>query len=185
MMVNTNFLQLIANFIAFLCLLMHGHVLCNGGLNSQFIASEAEALLEFFSIILPSLEAVRLSGCQLHKLPATLPPKLNFDSLVTLDLSVNYFNSIPDWLFENCHHLQNLNLSKNNLQGQITYSIERLKTLETLDLSRNRLVGSIPDFIDRLVSLATLDLSYNMLIGSIPLKLGQDHGQNSLKELSF
>ena len=339
MMVNTNFLQLIANFIAILCLLMQGHVLCNGGLNSQFIAGEAEALLEFkeglkdpsnvlFSwtlgkdcchwkgvgcntttghvislnlycsnsldklegelsssllqlpylsylnlsgndfmqsrvpdfvgtmlnlkhldlshanfkgnlsnnlanlsilesldlsgnafyvndlkwlqglsslkildlsgvdlsscendwfhdirVILHSLDTLRLSGCQLHKLPTSPPPEMNFDSLVILDLSGNYFNSTPDWLFENCHHLQNLNLSNNNLQGLIPYSIERLTTLETLDLSKNSLIGSIPDSIDKLVCLIALDLSYNMLTGSIPSTLCQAHDQNSLEEL--
>ncbi|RHN58974.1 putative leucine-rich repeat-containing, plant-type, leucine-rich repeat domain, L [Medicago truncatula] len=46
-MVNTKFLQFIAKCIAIICLLMQGHVLCNGGLNSQFIASEVEALLKF------------------------------------------------------------------------------------------------------------------------------------------
>ncbi|RHN58975.1 putative leucine-rich repeat-containing, plant-type, leucine-rich repeat domain, L [Medicago truncatula] len=339
-MVNTNFLQLIAKFIAILCLLMHGHVLCNGGLNSQFIASEAEALLEFkeglkdpsnllsswkhgkdccqwkgvgcntttghvislnlhcsnsldklqghlnssllqlpylsylnlsgndfmqstvpdflsttknlkhldlshanfkgnlldnlgnlsllesldlsdnsfyvnnlkwlhglsslkildlsgvvlsrcqndwfhdIRVILHSLDTLRLSGCQLHKLPTSPPPEMNFDSLVTLDLSGNNFNmTIPDWLFENCHHLQNLNLSNNNLQGQISYSIERVTTLAILDLSKNSLNGLIPNFFDKLVNLVALDLSYNMLSGSIPSTLGQDHGQNSLKEL--
>ncbi|RHN42796.1 putative non-specific serine/threonine protein kinase [Medicago truncatula] len=339
-MVNTKFLQLIAKFIAILCLLMHGHVLCNGGLNSQFIASEAEALLEFkegfkdpsnllsswkhgkdccqwkgvgcntttghvislnlycsnsldklqgqlsssllklpylsylnlsgndfmqstvpdflstmknlkhldlshanfkgnlldnlgnlslleslhlsgnsfyvnnlkwlhglsslkildlsgvdlsrcqndwfhdIRVILHSLDTLRLSGCQLHKLPTSPPPEMNFDSLVTLDLSGNNFNmTIPDWLFENCHHLQNLNLSNNNLQGQIPYSIERVTTLATLDLSKNSLNGSIPNFFDWLVNLVALDLSYNMLSGSIPSTLGQDHGLNSLKEL--
>jgi len=136
------------------------------------------------SIILPSLEALRLSGCQLHKLPTSPPPEMNFDSLVTLDLSGNNFNStIPAWFFENFHHLQNLNLSKNNLQGHIPHSIERLSTLETLDLSKNSLIGSIPNFFERLVNLVALDLSYNMLSGSIPSTLGQDHGLNSLKEL--
>ncbi|MCI32403.1 receptor-like protein kinase, partial [Trifolium medium] len=48
MMVNTTkFLQLIAKIIAILCLLMHEHTLCDGGFNTQFIASEEEALLEF------------------------------------------------------------------------------------------------------------------------------------------
>ena len=135
------------------------------------------------NIIIPSLETLRLSGCRLHKLPTSPPPEMNFDSLVTLDLSINYFNSIPYWLFENCHHLQNLNLSKNNLHGSIPYSIETMTTLATLDLSHNRLIGSIPDLIDKLVSLAALDLSHNKLNGSIPSTLGQVHGQNSLKEL--
>ena len=135
------------------------------------------------SIIFPSLETLCLSGCRLYKLPTSPPSKVNFNSLVTLDLSINYFKNIPVWFFENCHHLQNLNVSKNNLKSSIPYSIQRLTTLETLDLSHNRLMGSIPDFIDRLVSLATLDLSYNKLIGSIPSTLGQAHVQSSLKEL--
>ncbi|KAK2384492.1 receptor protein EIX2 [Trifolium repens] len=136
------------------------------------------------SIILHSLETLRLSGCQLHKFPTFPPPQVSFDSLVTLDLSVNYFNStILDWLFENCHHLQNLNLSRNNFYGPIPYSIERMTTLVTLDLSHNILIGSIPESIDSLVSLVTLDLSYNKLNGLITPSLGQDHGQNSLKEL--
>lgn len=133
------------------------------------------------SIILPSLETLRLSACQLYKLPTKSPlSKVNFDSLVTLDLSNNYFNSnITDWLFENCHHLQYLNLSKNNLQGQIPYSIERMTTLATLDLSHNTLNGSIPDSIEKLLNLVALDLSNNKLTGSIPSTLGY----NSLKEL--
>ncbi|GAU18709.1 hypothetical protein TSUD_79970 [Trifolium subterraneum] len=124
------------------------------------------------NIILPSLETLRLSCCGLHKLPTLPPPQVNFDSLVTLDLSVNYFNNIPDWLFENCHHLQNLDLSKNNLQGPIPNSIESVTTLATLDLSHNILNGLIPDSIGTLLSLVSLDLSYNMLTGSIPSTLG-------------
>ncbi|WJX53373.1 endo-1,4-beta-xylanase [Trifolium repens] len=132
------------------------------------------------NIILHSLETLRLSGCRLHKLPIFPPPQVNFDSLVTLDLSVNYFNStIPDWLFENCHHLQNLNLSKNDLHGPIPYSIERMTTLATLDLSHNRFNKSIPNFIGKLSRLVALDLSYNILTGSLP----SIFGRNSLKEL--
>ena len=136
------------------------------------------------SVILPSLQTLCLSGCQLHKLPTSFPLEVNFNSLVTLDLSGNNFNStIPDCLFEICHHLQNLNLSKNNLQGHIPYSIERLTTLETLDLSKNSLIGLIPDSIGRLVNLVALNLSSNMLNGPITPTLGKTLGQNSLKEL--
>ncbi|XP_061365766.1 receptor-like protein EIX1 [Gastrolobium bilobum] len=104
--------------------------------------------------MLPSLVTLRLSGCQLRNLPQS-PPQVIFHSLVTLDLSFNYFNNtIPDWLFEKCHDLQHLNLGNNQLQGPI------------------------PDFIERLNSLVSLDLSHNEFIGSIPTTLGQAHGQN-------
>ncbi|CAJ2677196.1 unnamed protein product [Trifolium pratense] len=348
MMVNTKFLQIIAKLIAFLCLLMHAHVLCDGGFNTQFIASEAEALLEFkdglkdpskllsswtlekdcchwkgvgcntttghvislnlhssnsldklqgelsssllqlpylsylnlggndfmqsrvpsflgtmqslkhldlshanfkgslfdnlenlsllesldlsgndfyvnslkwlhglsslkvldlsgvdlssckndwfhdISIILHSLETLRLSGCRPHKLPRSPQPELNCDSLVTLDLSKNYFNStFPDWLFENCYHLEYLNLSTNTLQGPIPYSIERLKNLATLDLSHNRLNGSISSILGQVNgqnSLKVLRLSNNQLNGSLETSLPQlsklvvlDLAQNNLE----
>ncbi|PNX91069.1 receptor-like protein kinase, partial [Trifolium pratense] len=42
-MVNKSFLQ----FIAILCLLIQEHILCDEGFNTQIMASEAEALLEF------------------------------------------------------------------------------------------------------------------------------------------
>ncbi|KAK2438421.1 receptor protein EIX2 [Trifolium repens] len=136
------------------------------------------------NIILHSLETLHLSGCRLDRLPKSPQPELNCDSLVTLDLSVNYFDStILNWLFENCHHLQNLNLSRNNLYGPIPYSIERMTTLVTLDLSHNILYGSILDSIGMLLSLVSLDLSYNRLTGSIPSTFGQAHGLSSLKKL--
>jgi Leucine-rich repeat (LRR) protein len=136
------------------------------------------------NIILHSLETLRLSGCRLDRLPKSPQPELNCDSLVNLDLSVNYFDStILNWLFENCHHLQNLNLSRNYLHGLVPYSIERMASLVTLDISHNILIGSIPESIGSLVSLVTLNLSFNMFNGSIPSSLGQTNGQNSLKEL--
>ncbi|KAJ1405386.1 Leucine-rich repeat [Sesbania bispinosa] len=143
---------------------------------------------------LPSLVTLCLSSCQLHNLPPS-PPQLNCDSLVTLDLSFNYFNStIPDWLFEKCHHLQHLNLSNTQLQGPIPDSIERLKSLETLDLSNNALTGSIPSTLGQNSSdgtnscLKELRLSNNQLNGSLEISLAQlsklvvlDLAQNNLE----
>jgi Leucine-rich repeat (LRR) protein len=143
------------------------------------------------SIILHSLETLRLSGCGLHRLPKSSRPELNCDSLVTLDLSINYFNStIPDWLFENCHHLQYLSLSRNTLQGPIPCSIGRVTTLATLDLSHNMLDGSIPSTLGQVNgqnSLKVLRLSNNQLNGSLERNIHQlsklivlDLAQNSL-----
>ncbi|WJX47411.1 endo-1,4-beta-xylanase [Trifolium repens] len=131
------------------------------------------------SIILHSLETLRLSGCRLHKLPKSPRPELICDPLITLDLSINYFNStIPDWLFENCHHLQYLNLSTNTLQGPIPHSIESVTTLAILDMSNNMLNGSIPSTFGQLkrcgqdfsqkFKLKTLDLSHNNFSCPLP-----------------
>ncbi|KAJ1386134.1 Leucine-rich repeat [Sesbania bispinosa] len=132
--------------------------------------------------MLPSLVTLRLSSCQLYLLPPS-PPELNCDSLVTLDLSFNYFhNTIPYWLFENCHHLQHLNIRNNQLQGPIPDSIERLKSLVALDLSNNELTGSIPSTLGQIDSqnragtntyLKELRLSNNQLNGSLERSLAQ------------
>ncbi|XP_027348667.1 receptor-like protein EIX1 [Abrus precatorius] len=131
--------------------------------------------------MLPSLVTLRLSGCRLHNLaPSSL---VNFDSLITLDLSLNDFNnSIPVWLFENCHNLQHLNLRNNYLQGPIPDSIERLMSLVALDLSKNELIGSIPSSLGRTHGpnraktnprLKELRLSNNQLKGSLERSLSQ------------
>ncbi|KAK7318726.1 hypothetical protein RJT34_03433 [Clitoria ternatea] len=126
--------------------------------------------------MLLSLVTLRLSGCQLHKLPPS--SEVNFDSLITLDLSFNYFgDTIPDWLFENCPNLQHLNLKNNELQGPIPDSIGRLLSLVTLDLSNNQLIGSIPSKLGighaQNPLLKELHLSNNQLNGSLERSLGQ------------
>ncbi|KAK7359080.1 hypothetical protein VNO77_01026 [Canavalia gladiata] len=128
--------------------------------------------------MLPSLVTLRLSSCELHILPHSLPEG-KFDSLVTLDLSFNYFTgTIPDWLFENCLKLQHLDLSNNQLQGSIPDSIVKLTSLVTLDLSYNELFGSIPSTLSQNrpgtnPCLKELHLSNNQLNGSLERSLVQ------------
>lgn len=112
----------------------------------------------------------------------TSPSEMKIHSLITLYLSINYFITISEWLFESCHHLEYLNFSKNNLQGTIPYSIERTKTLAILDLSHNIVIDWIPDSIDKQVNFVAFDLSYNNFNASLPSTLGQVYGLNSLKE---
>ncbi|KAK7318728.1 hypothetical protein RJT34_03435 [Clitoria ternatea] len=132
--------------------------------------------------MLLSLVTLRLSGCQLHKLPPS--SEVNFDSLITLDLSFNYFgDTIPDWLFENCHNLQHLNLSHNHFRGPIPDSVGRLMSLVTLDLSNNQLIGSIPSTLGNGHTqnplLKELHLSNNQLNGSLDGSLERSLGQLS------
>ncbi|XP_042484236.1 receptor like protein 22-like [Macadamia integrifolia] len=89
-------------------------------------------------------------------------------TLITIDLSNNYFKGeIPDTL-GNLKALKVLNLSGNSLTGQIPFSLGNLSELESLDLSRNKLSGKIPRQLTSLTFLSVLNVSYNNLVGGIP-----------------
>ncbi|KAM4070768.1 hypothetical protein ACB094_11G009000 [Castanea mollissima] len=152
-------------------------------------------------IMLPSLQELHLSSCELQIPPPSFP-FINFTSLVVLDLSNNAFDSsIFQWLF-NLTSLTSLDLSSNNLQGTIPYNFVNLRNLEHLDLSENpnitnlpsvfgnlcklktlslkstNIGGNIDGFLDNFStclnnSLESLDLSLNKLVGNIPDSLGR------------
>ncbi|XP_039120955.1 receptor-like protein EIX2 [Dioscorea cayenensis subsp. rotundata] len=108
---------------------------------------------------LPSINEIRLSGCQLQSIPPSIP-HLNFSSLLFLDLS---FNSINFPVFD---------LSYNSTNFPVPPWLFNLKSLEYLDLSNNIFGSSIsadylssnfstvlPKGIGNLCNLKTLDLS--------------------------
>nr|POE64647.1 lrr receptor-like serine/threonine-protein kinase fls2 [Quercus suber] len=110
---------------------------------------------------LPSLFELRLSGCQLRPfIPPT--PTVNFSSLLTLDLSENYFEntSIPSWIV-GLRNLVSLDLSYNHFQGPIPVDLQNMTSLSHLDLSRNNFNSSIPNWLGNLCNLREIRLSRN------------------------
>ncbi|XP_050879614.1 receptor-like protein EIX2 [Lathyrus oleraceus] len=132
-----------------------------------------------------SLLELRLSSCHLTNIfPSTKHVSFT-NSLVTLDLSANYFDSeLPAWLFDlgSDANISHIDLSFNDLQGQIPKSLLSLTKLEFLRLSNNELNGSIPDWLGQHQNLKYLNLADNLFHGSIPSSLGN---LSSLVDLSI
>ncbi|XP_030933883.1 receptor-like protein EIX2 [Quercus lobata] len=120
---------------------------------------------------LPSLFGLRLSSSQLPFIPLT--PTVNFSSLLTLDLSWNYFENslIPSWIF-GLHNLVSLDLSYNDFQGPIPVDLQNMTSLSHLDLSDNNFNSSIPNWLYSFSCLEFLHLPYNNLQGTISSAIG-------------
>ncbi|KAL5804150.1 hypothetical protein ACOSQ3_030950 [Xanthoceras sorbifolium] len=116
--------------------------------------------------LLPFLEVLRLSHCQLQHLPQI--PFANFSSLTTLDISYNECHNslIPSWVF-GLSRLVFLDLSHNSFEGSIVDGVENLTSLRHLDLSSNHFNSSIPNWLSNFNHLEYLSLSGNDLQGSI------------------
>ncbi|KAK2388410.1 receptor protein EIX2 [Trifolium repens] len=122
-----------------------------------------------------SLLELRLSSCHLTDIFPSTKHVSFANSLVTLDLSANIFDSeLPSWLFDHANdmNISYIDLSFNFLKGQIPKSLLSLRKLETLKLSNNELNGSIPDWLGQHENLKYLSLAENLFHGSIPSSLG-------------
>ncbi|KAD2804370.1 hypothetical protein E3N88_37747 [Mikania micrantha] len=120
--------------------------------------------------MLPSLLTLNLASTGITNIPST--QFVNFTSLNSLDLSMNYINStIPLWL-SNLTGLMHLNLHQNKFHGKIPDFIGTFSTLTSIDLSYNSFDTSMPDLLCNLSSLVHLDLSYNMFSGPVPSNIG-------------
>ncbi|XP_028085913.1 receptor-like protein EIX1 [Camellia sinensis] len=130
---------------------------------------------------IPSLVELHLFGCELDHIPPLLG--VNFTSLVVLDLSENFFNSlIPRWIFSLTSPIS-LDLSgeifvgrlegfrENGFQGPFTKVFQNMTSLEYLDLSHNELEGPfpgrLPRFLGNLYNLNFIDLSTNNFSGEL------------------
>uniref|UniRef100_A0A1D1YSF5 non-specific serine/threonine protein kinase n=1 Tax=Anthurium amnicola TaxID=1678845 RepID=A0A1D1YSF5_9ARAE len=125
-----------------------------------------------------------LSGFRLSN-SSSLPLICRVDSLQSLDLSGNSFNSIPPDFITDCGKLTGLkllNFSGNKLSGNLPTTLSSLKNLQVLDLSFNLLKGTVDSSLEGLVQLRSLNLSFNFFNGSIPTKLGRTV---ALQELSL
>ncbi|CAK9153874.1 unnamed protein product [Ilex paraguariensis] len=159
---------------------------------------------------LPSLSELHLYYCGLQNIPPS-PLNLNFSSLSVLDLSYNYFNSLPQWLFNisslaklslySCHakasisqaawedlcNLQDLDLSNNEIIGNISDLIGALsrcsnRSIEMLKLWDSHISGQLPESLGFLKNLRFLHLDENLLTGPIPESIGK---LSNLKILSL
>ncbi|KAH7669443.1 Leucine-rich repeat protein [Dioscorea alata] len=111
---------------------------------------------------LPSINELHLSGCELEKLPLSIP-HLNFSSLSVLDLSSNHINfSGISWLF-NIKSLQSLDISHNDL-NLLTIPMGPPPKVSASSINSNYKSQpsdlSIPESMGSLCSLQTLGLSY-------------------------
>ncbi|PPS10245.1 hypothetical protein GOBAR_AA10392 [Gossypium barbadense] len=88
-------------------------------------------------------------------------------SLVVLDLSRNFFSSVP-----NLHGLLSIDFSVNSLEGPVPDYFGNTSFLEVLDLNLNNLNSSIPNFLYSLNRLHFLSLSSNQLQGTISSAIG-------------
>nr|XP_023886892.1 receptor-like protein EIX2 isoform X1 [Quercus suber] len=121
---------------------------------------------------LPSLLDLRLSDCQLRPfIPRT--PTVNSSSLLTLDLSHNYFEntSISSWIF-GLRNLVSLDLSYNYFQGPIPVDLQNMTSLSHLDLHESNFNSSIPNWLYCFSRLEFLNLGSNNLQGTISSAIG-------------
>ncbi|XVF37723.1 hypothetical protein REPUB_Repub20aG0034200 [Reevesia pubescens] len=159
--------------------------------------NRASNWLQLVNTVLPSLEELHLSYCQL--LPTGLPlPNVNMSSLAILDLSDNpstnemdlgwlsklnslvflnlefnrFHGPVPDVL-RNMTHLRHLDLSHNYFNSSIPDWLYTFSSLQVLRISSNLLQGNISSAIGNMTSLNELDLSYNELEGKLPTAVGK------------
>lgn len=99
------------------------------------------------------------------------------NNLIELQLQMNLFVSIPDWVY-NCVNLKTLNISGNNI-SIISENIKNLIYLESLNMYCN-LLTTVPIELSNLKSLKFLSLKNNM-IENIPV--GVFSGLDSLAVL--
>nr|CAC40825.1 HcrVf1 protein [Malus floribunda] len=116
--------------------------------------------------MLPSLVELDMSGCQLDQIPPLPTP--NFTSLVVLDLSENFFNSLmPRWVFS-LKNLVSLHLRFCGFQGPIPSISQNITSLREIDLSENSIsLDPIPKWLFNQKDLA-LSLKSNQLTGQLP-----------------
>ena len=96
------------------------------------------------------------------------------NSIKTLDLSDNPFNSGPVPDFSRLSSLNTLYLRNTSIVGPLPQSLGHLPNLWILDLSYNQLTGSLSLFnFAKLLSLESLFLSHNQLNGTFPYAIGQ------------
>ncbi|CAN6569159.1 unnamed protein product [Malus baccata var. baccata] len=117
--------------------------------------------------MLPSLVELIMSSCQLDQIPHL--PTANFTSLVVLDLSFNFFNSLmPRWVFS-IKNLDSLRLTHCYFQGPIPSISHNITSLREIDLSSNSIsLDPIPSSIQNMTSLKVLDLHQNDFNSTIP-----------------
>nr|AGO64661.1 receptor-like protein [Pyrus communis] len=117
--------------------------------------------------MLPSLVELDMSYCQLDRIPHL--PTTNFTSLVVLDLSENYFNSLmPRWVFS-LKNLVSLRLSDCGFQGPIPSISQNITSLREIDLSSNSIsLDPIPNSIQNMTGLKVLNLEGNNFNSTIP-----------------
>ncbi|KAG5120839.1 hypothetical protein JHK84_039179 [Glycine max] len=121
--------------------------------------------------ILPNLQFLYLSSCNINSFPKFLAPLQN---LLQLDLSHNNIRgSIPHWFHEKLLHswknIDFIDLSFNKLQGDLPIPPNGI---EYFLVSNNELTGNIPSAMCNASSLKILNLAHNNLTGPIPQCLG-------------
>nr|XP_048328459.1 receptor-like protein EIX1 [Ziziphus jujuba var. spinosa] len=132
----------------------------------------------FGGIILIKLH---LSDCQLQYQWSPLPVINSTSSLVTLDLSDNYFGPLmPMWLFS-LTNLESLNLGFDHFKGPIPSGLTNLTHLKILDMRGNPFNSTIPPWMCGFKHLEYLDLSYTDLKGNIPSAIGNLSSLNTLR----
>ncbi|WVY91785.1 hypothetical protein V8G54_037299 [Vigna mungo] len=148
---------------------------------------------------LPRLTVLVLRANKLYGPIPSLKMKHGFSSLLTFDISSNYFNgSIPKSYIQNFQAMKNvirykvgeLYMQPSNSNAYVTESatvtefatvttkainmaFKKIpKNFITIDLSQNKFEGEIPYVIGELHALRGLNFSHNRLSGSIPQSIG-------------
>ncbi|KAK3404319.1 hypothetical protein EUGRSUZ_K00626, partial [Eucalyptus grandis] len=118
------------------------------------------------NVILPQLEVLGLTSCNLREFPAFLQTEKDMN---WLDLSDNNITGeVPFWVWDGrFKKMQYLNLSHNFLTG-----LDRYYPINPLYM----LTGALPPWVCNLSKAVTLDLSSNNLTGELPNCLGNISG---------
>jgi Leucine-rich repeat (LRR) protein len=103
-------------------------------------------------------EALDLSGLKLAELPAEIK---EFENLITLDLSFNQLEIIPEWL-GSMTSLKNLDFSLNEKLKSLHGSLKHLCNLETLNFY-GLPIRKIPKEVQNLKRLKVLSIGENSL----------------------
>lgn len=105
-----------------------------------------------------SFKCINRKDHNISEIIGDLPP-----SVINLNISNNFLNSIPDRSFVHLPNLQDLRLDQNHLSAIDQFALQNLHQLKSLNISSNKITWLNPSLFKDLPNLTFLSLANNRL----------------------